>query len=304
MNNFFLFLLFIFSVSCKSNFHKKKTVATKTETVTPEGFPTASAKNKEILKQQANTIVKTNIIETSVKEKNTTAIKTPESKKVKLKKRIPTNSHAIWNSLLTKYVSNEGDVDYKGLLTNTHKLQEYLEDLNYNAPNSSWTKNKKLAYYINLYNAATIKLILDNYPTESIKNLRKPWSKAIVKIGNQLISLGDLEHTILRKMNEPRIHFAINCASYSCPKLLNIAFTANNVEMLLEETTRDFINDTTRNIIQKNNIELSEIFRWYKKDFMIGGTLITYLNKYSKTAIVPNAKISYLKYDWSLNERR
>lgn len=94
------------------------------------------------------------------------------------------------------------------------------------APDKTWSVQELLAYYINLYNAYTVDLILKNYPVKSIKDLNGPWTKAIVPIGDIRMSLGGIENSILRKMNEPRIHFALNCASVSCPKLLNEAYSA------------------------------------------------------------------------------
>ena len=104
-------------------------------------------------------------------------------------------------------------------------------------------------------------------------------------------------------MNEPRIHFAINCASASCPKLLNIAYKADNIETLLEKATKDFISDSDKNKISKENVQLSKIFDWYKKDFTKNGSLIDYINQYCKFKIDSDAKIYYLDYDWNLNEQ-
>ncbi|MGI9551703.1 MAG: DUF547 domain-containing protein [Aurantibacter sp.] len=212
--------------------------------------------------------------------------------------------HSSWNVLLQKYVDTEGNVNYAGLAKDKGKLEAYLQYLNQNAPSEDWPKNEKLAYYINLYNAATVKLIVDNYPLESIKDLRNPWDSKWVLIGGKKYSLGNIEHKILRKMNEPRIHFAINCASYSCPKLVNKAFLRDTMEEQLEDATIDFINDSSRNVISENKIKLSNIFKWYKGDFTEGGSLIDYLNRYSKTKAGAKAKISYLTYDWGLNESR
>lgn len=213
-------------------------------------------------------------------------------------------NHQPWNKLLSRYVNDKGDVDYKSFKSNIGGLEDYLTHLAENSPKKSWSKNDKLAYYINLYNAATVKLILDNYPTKSVKDIKNPWGKDWVKTGDGLLSLGDIEHKILRKMNEPRIHFAINCASFSCPKLLNKAFTADKMETQLQETTFDFINDTTRNIISKEKMQLSNIFKWYKKDFTENGSLIDYIKPYTKAGIDNNTDIDYLKYDWSLNEAK
>ena len=213
-------------------------------------------------------------------------------------------SHNAWDELLQKYVDDAGNVDYKGFGGGVSKLNAYLDALAQNSPATAWSKDEKLAYYINLYNAATVKLILDNYPTNSIKDIKKPWGKDIVRIGNDLVSLGYIEHKVLRKMDEPRIHFAINCASYSCPKLINSAFTASAMERQLEAATKGFINDPTRNQFNANEAKLSEIFKWYKGDFTDNGTLLEYINGYLSSPLAVATKIKYLPYNWSLNEKK
>lgn len=214
-------------------------------------------------------------------------------------------THEKWNTLLKKHVAVNGDVDYKSFNADSDTLNNYLKHLAQNPPAKNWTKNEKLTYYINLYNAGTVKLILDNYPLKSIKDINSPWGKKRILIGEKKISLGDLEHKILRKMNEPRIHFAINCASYSCPKLLNKAFTAKNLDKQLTAATRGFIFDMTKNEISTNKaIQLSKIFKWYKSDFTNNGSLIDYLNRFLEDKISENTKIEFLDYNWSLNEAK
>jgi len=212
--------------------------------------------------------------------------------------------HKSWDKLLNSYVEDNGNVDYLGFKKESENLNRYLEQLGSKTVNENWSREKKLAYYINLYNAATVKLILNNYPLTSITDINKPWDKKWIKYGGELISLGEIEHKILRKMNEPRIHFAINCASFSCPKLLNEAYTEDKLHKQLDKVTKDFINDPSRNIISENKVELSKIFKWYKKDFENNGSLIAYLNQYLKSSINPDAKIEYIKYNWSLNETK
>lgn len=215
-----------------------------------------------------------------------------------------TPSHQEWNVLLKKHVKENGDVNYRGFQKDMSQLDEYLTLLQTKSPAENWSKNEKLAYYINLYNAGTVKLIVDNYPTKSIKNISSPWDKKIVAIGDDTFSLGHIEHKILRKMNEPRIHFAINCASYSCPKLLNKAFLAATMDAQLETATRDFIGDATRNKITAEKVQLSEIFKWFKSDFTADGSLLDFINKYSTTKIASDVKIKYTAYNWSLNEAK
>lgn len=211
--------------------------------------------------------------------------------------------HSRWNKLLGKHVDLAGNVDYKGFIQDNQSLELYLKNLSQYIPSKAWSKNETLAYYINLYNAATIKLIVDNYPRNSIKDIPNRWKKTWIPVGNTITSLNDIEHEVLRKMDEPRIHFAINCASFSCPKLLNVAFTAENMEQLLSKATIDFINDTDRNRFQKDRVELSRIFKWYKGDFTEQQSLLAYINMYLDQPVNKNAKVEYLPYDWSLNEQ-
>lgn len=212
--------------------------------------------------------------------------------------------HSQWDQLLKKYVASNGLVDYKGFLKERSKLQSYLQMLSQNPPQESWNTAELLAYYINTYNAYTVELILENYPVESIKNIKGPWTKGIVPIGDNTLSLGGIENGILRKMDEPRIHFAINCASFSCPNLLNEAYSASKIEAQLEKATNAFINGN-KNELSQTNPKLSHIFKWYKKDFKVNGEkdLIAYINKYAKTKINPDATIDFLEYNWSLNEQ-
>ena len=213
-----------------------------------------------------------------------------------------TLDHKIWNDLLEKHVSQNGIVNYKGFKKDLPELKSYLELLSKNSPENTWNKNAILAYWINAYNAYTVKLIIDNYTIKSIKKINNPWNKNFINIGNKTISLGEIEHKILRKLNDPRIHFAINCASYSCPNLSNEAFTEKDLNNQLNDAAKSFINDKTKNNISANTIEISNIFDWFSIDFKTKGTLIDFLNTYSNVKINPKAKISYKKYNWELNE--
>lgn len=213
--------------------------------------------------------------------------------------------HSKWDALLKKHVRPDGLVNYKGFLKDRDALTEYLTMLSKNPPEETWSTAELLAYYINTYNAYTVDLILKNYPLKSIKDLSGPWTKEIVPIGDKTLSLGGIEHSILRKMNEPRIHFAINCASFSCPNLLNEAFTAPKIEAQLERATKAFIN-SDKNRISENELVLSHIFKWYKKDFKRNGEkdLIGFINPYTDIAIDSNANIDFIEYNWNLNESK
>lgn len=212
--------------------------------------------------------------------------------------------HSDWDKLLKKYVNDKGFVNYKGFKNDQDKLEAYLTKLSKLDPNNNWSVQELLAYYINLYNASTVELILKNYPTKSIKDIKGAFTKGFIKIGNKELSLGALENGILRKMDEPRIHFAINCASYSCPKLMNEAYTAGKINEQLDTAAKEFIN-SDKNDISAQNPKLSKIFSFYTGDFKVDGKkdLIGYINQYSKTKINANAKYTFKDYNWNLNEQ-
>ena len=213
--------------------------------------------------------------------------------------------HSQWDQLLKKHVNKEGLVNYKGFKSDVSKLDSYLKILSEKEPTNDWSVQELLAYYINLYNASTVKVIIENYPTKSIKDIDGAWTKGLVSVGSKELSLGGIENGILRKMNEPRIHFAINCASISCPKLMNEAFTAAKINEQLDRAVKEFIN-SDKNDISASNPKISSIFDWYQKDFKVNGKqdVIGYINKYSKTKINTGAPIAYKDYNWNLNEQK
>ena len=215
---------------------------------------------------------------------------------------------SIFDSLLQKNVDKTGRVDYQSLKNNETLLDNYLAYIQNNEPTKDWSSNKKKAFWINTYNAYTIKIILNNYPLKSIRDIKidgkTAWKIPFVKVGQKRYTLDQIEHKILRKkFNDPRIHVGINCASVSCPRLWNFAFTEDNIASSLDNLMKEFINDTTRNKISKNNVALSEIFNWFSKDFIKNGTIISYLNTYAAIKISEKASIKYLTYDWSLNKK-
>lgn len=211
-------------------------------------------------------------------------------------------SHELWDKLLKEHVSNSGHVDYKGFLSNKKALKDYINYLSDNLPQTSWTKQEKLAFWINAYNAMTIDLILQHYPVKSIKDIKDPWKQKLWKLGDKRYNLDEIEHQILRKMEEPRIHFAIVCASYSCPKLQNEAFTDSTLDAQLTKASKEFLSDPERNSISENHLELSKVFQWFANDFKQTGSLIDFLNQYSEISISEKAKIKYKDYNWALNE--
>lgn len=215
---------------------------------------------------------------------------------------IPSFSHKSFDKLLSKHVTNTGKVDYRGLLADKKALDSYLKLLSANPPNKNWSQKKQLAYWINAYNAFTLKMIIDNYPVGSIMDLHngKPWDVKWIKIGKETYSLNNIENDIIRpKYKEPRIHFAVNCAAKSCPPLSNEAYTNRNLEKLLERNTKAFINNKKYNTLEEDMVNLSKIFEWYGVDF---DGVLNYVQKYSTTQVADDAKIGFKEYDWSLNE--
>ncbi|WOC40855.1 DUF547 domain-containing protein [Polaribacter sp. HL-MS24] len=218
--------------------------------------------------------------------------------------------HSLFNELLSTYVSDKGVVDYMNF--NGKKLRRYLNSLEKNSPDHSWSVNKQKAFWINTYNAYTIYLVLHARNSKELKNSildikrkgKSAWKIPFVKIGDHTYTLDQVEHEILRKnFKDPKIHVGVNCASKSCPKLSNKAFTEENIDRELEKLMIAFINDSTKNTITTKNIIISKIFNWFESDFTEKGSLIDFLNQYSNIPIDKNATIHYQNYDWTLNKK-
>lgn len=227
----------------------------------------------------------------------------PQVASAKTSQQIPPLSHNAWHKLLQKYVSSTGQVDYAGFKQSRAKLADYLMLLQTHPP-QRWPKAKEMAYWINLYNAATVLLIIDHYPLQSITQLDNgnTWSIKRIKVGNKTYALDEIEkQKLLKRFGDPRVHFAVNCAARSCPPLLNKAYTAANLEAQLEAQTRAFINNSMYNQLQKRKVTISKIFDWYAEDF--GNDVVAYLQRYAQTSINDNAKVQFNTYDWKLNKK-
>ncbi|MEN0003370.1 MAG: DUF547 domain-containing protein [Bacteroidota bacterium] len=223
-------------------------------------------------------------------------------------------SHAIWDSLLQKHVSEAGWVDYEGFIADSTQLNRYLDLLSAHHPNeTNWTADERLAYWINAYNAFTVKLIVDHYPVVSIKDIKRGipfvnsvWDIKFIQIEGATYDLNNIEHGIIRqRFEEPRIHFAVNCASVSCPKLANFAFTATELDTQLTRVAKGFLADPSKNkFVSPQKAELSKIFSWYGGDFKKEGDLIDYVNQYAPQQLNADADIDYLDYNWNLNDSK
>ncbi|MGV6827822.1 MAG: DUF547 domain-containing protein [Flavobacteriales bacterium] len=301
-----LITLFI-TTSCCGAKEVSKTNNETTQTIIQETFDPPPVpnppKDTSIVVEEENTVPEIQTVEAPIEKEVINVIETQKEPN----KETPTVfqtvfDHSIWNDLLQENVSNNGHVNYKDFKSDGTKLKEYITSLSKNTPTSSWTKEDKLAYWINAYNALTVDLIVRNYPVKSIKDIKDPWDQRLWKLGDKWYNLNEIEHQILRKMNEPRIHFAIVCASYSCPKLQNTAFEASKLDSQLNQAVKEFLADPNRNEISKNSIKLSKIFSWFAKDFKQNGSLIDFLNQYAEVQISKKAKKSFKEYNWNLNE--
>jgi hypothetical protein len=249
-------------------------------------------------------------------------------------------SHSVYNSLLKKYVKN-GRVDYSGFIASKQEFVSYLNTLGSvkQSEYDNWTEEEKLAFWINAYNAFTIKAIIDHYPitrsfsivglfvpSNSILQIKGVWDKLKFKaVGNE-VTLEDIEHEILRKkFDEPRIHMALNCASVSCPDLRNEAYVSGRLEEQLTQASTAFMNNPEKGLyIDEGDgiVKLSKIFNWFGDDFIpIYGDghsfqgrsekenaalnfALVYVDSDSKKEYLKrnNFRIGYLNYDWHLNE--
>lgn len=221
-------------------------------------------------------------------------------------------SHALWDTLLRRHVRSDGFVSYKGFVRDSALLNSYLETLSRCQPeHSDWSRAEKMAFWINAYNAFTIQLVVRHYPVKSIKDIKRGipfvntvWDIKFIEIGGKKYDLNKIEHGILRPdFKDPRVHAAINCASYSCPPLRREAYTADRLEAQLTEAMRDFINDPLRNRVTASKAEISEIFRWFSRDFLRKSSSIRdYLNLYAQKKLNNKGSIVYLDYNWNLND--
>jgi len=244
--------------------------------------------------------------------------------------------HGRWNLLLSKHVIVSADglstaVDYASLGVNREPLQSYLEETSRvsRASFDAWETSDQLAFLINLYNAATVELILDNMassdPIDSIRDIgslfTSAWELERVALFGDLVTLDAIEHDMIRgwgRYNEPRIHFAVNCAAIGCPALRAEAYTGTALEGQLEDATRDFLSDRSRNYFDGRRLRLSSIFKWYREDFERGwggsNALGEFVARYSSELGLSiehrnelargDMGIRFLSYDWGLNQVR
>lgn len=223
-----------------------------------------------------------------------------------------------WERVLNTYVDDNGRVNYDELKNNRVNLDVFIEEQLENVDISDLSKNAQKAFWINAYNALTMRLIVDHYPLKlgGIRTINwgRPWSVKMTVARRQL-SLGEIEHEILRKWDpiDPRIHFAINCASGGCPKLPNTYFDPDVLDEQLDFQTRRFVNDPQKVKLDrsKNILYHSAIFNWFEEDFLVDNPdkltfILKYINEESKRYILSHKDEMTLKefhYDWGLNKQ-
>lgn len=213
-------------------------------------------------------------------------------------------NYNFYEDFLNKYVSDEGYVDYDAIHENQEDFKILISRFEMLPVQENWSKNQQLAHWINVYNVYSMKLILDYFPISSIKDIADSFNYRFIPHKGQLLSLNYIEKEILSKTLDERIHFAINCASLSCPKLNRTPFYADTVENQLEMAAFDFINDASKNTITKKEIKISKIFDWFRVDFLKNNaSIIDYINRYSKIKIKHNAALNYSEYNWGLNSQ-
>ncbi|ELR64673.1 Hypothetical protein C942_02244 [Photobacterium marinum] len=220
--------------------------------------------------------------------------------------------HSRWQKMLDTYLvelPQQTLFRYHAVSDNDKwELDRYIRQLATIDPRQ-YSKPEQFAYWVNLYNALTVRLIINNYPIKSITKLGGffsfgPWDEELITVAEQALSLNDIEHRILRPIwRDARIHYAVNCASLGCPDLQPVAFTADNTETLLEQAASRFINSPKGVEINGNRIQLSSIYDWYGNDFGSQRDLQKHLNQYRKGQPLQLNNVSY-DYNWSLNEAK
>lgn len=227
--------------------------------------------------------------------------------------------HTSWDTILESYISVGTDgvnrFDYGGVsAADAAALDAYLERLSGTAP-SRLSRSEQLAYWINLYNALTVRTVIAHYPVKSILKVRPtsflspgPWKRDLITIDGRALSLDDIEHGILRPIwQDPRIHYAVNCASIGCPDLAKEAFVADTAQRMLAEAARGYVNHPRGVSVEDGRLAVSRIYSWYAKDFGDSDQqVIAHLREHADpdlaAALAGVKRIGKYRYDWSLND--
>lgn len=233
-------------------------------------------------------------------------------------------THSAWTSVLAAYQTDDGRVRYKQLKADVgtrsdHPLKVYLAAIEgvSKATFQSWGREDQMAFLINAYNAETVKVIIDHYPIESIKDVgsifKSPWKKELFSLlSGEIKTLDGIEHDWLRpKFGDARVHAAVNCASISCPRLAPDAFTGATLNTRLDAMMHGWLADAKRNTYEPKTgaLHLSKIFNWYGEDFVkaygsVAKTVERFGPEAAKEALRVKGTIDFLDYDWTLNEAK
>jgi len=231
------------------------------------------------------------------------------------------NEHLPWGQILSRYVVARPDglhLFAYGRVTQADKalLKQYIATLEATRV-SALSRDAQMAFWINLYNAKTIDIVLDHYPVKSIRDISLgglftigPWKQKNMTVEGRSLSLDDVEHGILRKQwKDPRIHYAVNCASIGCPNLASTPFTATTLEAMLDEGARSYVNHPRGVTVKNGKLTISRIWQWYREDFgRTDGEIISHLATYASPALRRQLQdirdIDGYDYDWNLNEAK
>ncbi len=200
------------------------------------------------------------------------------------------------------YVSN-GRVKYSAIKKDPSSLNQLLDMAATISVSKSRAKTFQ-AFYINAYNLAVIKGVVNKYPIKSPKNVKGFFDKTTYALGGKVTTLNDLENKILRKNfpNEARFHFVLVCAGLGCPPIIAAAYKPSTLENQLQRQTEKSLNNPNFIKVKGKKVQLSQIFEWYKVDFVRNGSEVDYVNKFRKEKIPSDAKVSYYPYNWTLNQ--
>lgn len=247
----------------------------------------------------------------------TSTITTPSDQRPNMKP-----DYSFWEQLLTRYVKTDRSgvnlFAYNKVSPADKKALKVLLATLQKTSVSNLSRDDQMAFWINLYNAQTIDIVLDHYPVKSIKDISLgggffssgPWKKLLMTVEGRSLSLDNVEHDILRKQwRDPRIHYAVNCASISCPNLAAKAYTSDKLEEMLTEQAKHYINHERGVSVKDGRLRLSQIYSWYRSDFGRSDAdiikhIATYASPELKKNIAGIKSISGYDYDWSLNEAK
>lgn len=222
--------------------------------------------------------------------------------------------HSLWDQMLKAHVNDAGIVNYSNWKNqDLGKLDRYLAVLSTADLDTPATKEGQLAYWINAYNAVTVRGIIDEIPTSSIRNHTAKlwgyniWKQLYLQVDGRKVNLDSMEHEILRPLKEPRIHFAIVCASIGCPRLLNEAYVRDRLDSQLDTNAKNFFEQSRNFQVSGTTVRLSSILDWFGTDFGTGQAaqlraIAKFVPARHQTLLRSGkAKVAYLDYDWNLN---